>query len=207
MSIDTLMPESGTGFVSNNRAVNTHFGQASTIAAILNVAAAWNETHPTLPISIGQISHKGGGPMPPHKSHKLGIDVDLRPLRQDGANAAATITDPQYDQEKTTELIRLWWKKAPVQAIFFNDSEAIKQRLSRFVDGHHNHFHVRLRTKGATIRIGDRGSDVAEVQTKLGIGADGEFGDKTEHAVELFQEAHGLPPNGVVGPATWTALG
>lgn len=207
MTIDTLLPESGTGFVTNNHAVNTHFGQAATIAAILNVASAWIEAHTTLPVSIGQISHKGGGPMPPHKSHKLGIDVDVRPLRKDGKNASVTITDPQYDRTTTTELIKLWWKKAPVQAIFFNDPEVIQKNLSRFVDGHNNHFHVRLRTKGATIRIGDRGSDVAEVQTKLGIEVDAEFGDKTDHAVETFQEAHGLPPNGVVGTATWAALG
>ena len=207
MQIDTLLPESGTGFVTNNRGSNTHFGQASTIAAALAVATAWNATHSTLPLSIGQISHKGGGPFPPHKSHQLGIDVDVRPLRRDGANAPVTISESQYDRAMTTGAIELCWDKAPVQAVFFNDPEVIKLGLSRFVNGHHNHFHVRLRTQGAMIKIGDRGSDVAELQTKLGLEADGRFGPVTEHAVETFQSAHKLAPDGVVGPGTWKALG
>ena len=35
---------------------------------------------------------------------------------------------------------------------------------------------------------------------------DGVFGSKTRTAVIVFQRAHHLAPNGVVGPATWKAL-
>jgi peptidoglycan hydrolase-like protein with peptidoglycan-binding domain len=104
-------------------------------------------------------------------------------------------------------LIDLWWTKAPAQAVFFNDPTVIEKRLSRFVQGHGNHFHVRVRMKGATIRSGDRGSDVAELQVKLGLTADGRFGAATEAAVEEFQDSHNLTPDGVVGPKTWAALG
>ncbi|MEA2399250.1 MAG: hypothetical protein QOK25_2806, partial [Thermoleophilaceae bacterium] len=38
------------------------------------------------------------------------------------------------------------------------------------------------------------------------VGVDGGFGAKTEKAVKLFQGAHGLTPDGVIGPATWQAL-
>lgn len=209
MSVDTPLPESGAGFVTNNRGANGEFqfGQRSTIDAALRVGAAWNGIHSQQPFSIGQISKKGGGPMPPHKSHQLGIDVDVRPMRKDGQNSPVTINDSEYDQAVTQELISLWWQQAPVQAVFFNDPAVIAAKLSRFVDGHGNHFHVRLRMRGATIRIGDRGSDVAELQTKLGVTADGHFGPGTEHAVEEFQVAHGLNPDGVVGPKTWKALG
>ena len=208
MNIDTLLPQSGIGFVTNNRGSNGEFqfGQQSTIDAAIRVAGAWDEIHSQHPFSIGQISKKGGGPFPPHKSHRLGLDVDVRPMRTDGKNEPVTIADPEYDRALTTALINLWWEKAPVQNLFFNDPTVIAAGLSRFVNGHHNHFHARLRTKDATIRIGDRGSDVAEVQTKLGLEADGRFGPVTQHAVEQFQASHGLTPDGVVGPATWAAL-
>lgn len=209
MNIDIQLPENGAGFVTNNRGASGEFqfGQQSSIDAALAVAAAWDAAHPGRPFSIGQISKKGGGTMPPHKSHKLGVDIDARPMRKDGKNQSVTIDDSEYDRALTTELIELWWQKAPVQAVFFNDATVIAAKLSQLVAGHGNHFHVRLRMKGQTVKIRDRGSDVAELQTKLGIPADGRFGPGTEHAVEEFQEAHGLTPDGVVGRDTWTALG
>ncbi|MCM3874337.1 MAG: penicillin-insensitive murein endopeptidase [Pyrinomonadaceae bacterium] len=208
MDINTPLPESGVGFVTNNRGPNGafQFGQKSTIDAALRVGAAWKVSHPH-PFSIGQISKKGGGPMPPHQSHRLGVDVDVRPVRIDGQNSGVTIDDPAYDRAVTTALIEMWWQKAPVQLVLFNDQTVIAAGLSRAHPGHGNHFHVRLRMKGATIRIRDRGSDVAELQAKLGLTADGRFGPATVEAVEEFQAAHGLLPDGVVGRDTWAALG
>jgi hypothetical protein len=209
MNVNVLLPASGPGFVTNNRGNDQfQFGQQSTIDAAIRVAAAWNQKHPNRPFSIGQISKKGGGPMPPHKSHQLGVDVDVRPMRKDGENAPVTITDSQFERELTTELIALWWRLAPTQAVFFNDQSVIDAGLSRFVNGHHNHFHVRLRMKGDILRIGDRGSDVAEVQAALGIlEPDGVFGSTMLHAVEEFQAAHNLDPDGKVGTNTFHALG
>jgi murein endopeptidase len=208
MNIDTLLPANGVGFVTNNRGSNGEFqfGQQSTIDACLAVGMEWNASHQERPFSIGQISKKGGGPMPPHLSHRLGVDMDVRPMRTDGQNASVTIDDAAYDRATTTALIDLWWKKAPVQLVLFNDPTVIGAGLSRPSPGHGNHFHVRLRMKGATIRIKDRGSDVAELQAKLGVTADGRFGPATAHAVEEFQAAHGLTPDGVVGRDTWKAL-
>lgn len=70
-------------------------------------------------------------------------------------------------------------------------------------------------------KLGDRvlkngmdGEDVKELQTMLisldydcGVwGADGEFGDATEQAVERFQASHGCMVDGEVGPETLAAL-
>lgn len=209
MDINTQLPENGVGFVTNNRGTHGEFqfGQQSSIDAAIVVAAAWDGLHAGRPFSIGQISKKGGGPFPPHKSHQLGVDIDVRPMRTDGQNQPVTINDAEYDRALTTELIDLWWTKAPVQAVFFNDPKVIEKELSQFVTGHGTHFHVRLRMKGATLKIRDRGSDVAEVQAKLGIKADGRFGADTQHAVEQFQTAHNLTPHGDVDPNTRAALG
>ena len=207
MNVDVLLPESGTGFVTNNRGNDEfQFGQQSTIDAALRVGEAWDGLHLNHPFSIGQISKKGGGPMAGHVSHQTGLDVDVRPMRLDGKNKEVTIFEPQYDRAQTTELIKLWWLKAPVLAVFFNDPTVIAAGLSIKVENHHHHFHARLRPKDATIRIHDRGSDVAEVQTILGIEADARFGPATLLAVENFQASNGLTADGVVGPKTWAKL-
>jgi hypothetical protein len=56
------------------------------------------------------------------------------------------------------------------------------------------------------LRQGDQGAAVTELQSHLGIAADGVFGPATDRAVRAFQRAHGLDPDGVVGPATHAKL-
>lgn len=58
----------------------------------------------------------------------------------------------------------------------------------------------------ALVGIRDSGSDVAELQAKLGMAADGRFGPGTLEAVEKFPAAHGLTTDGVVGRDTWKAI-
>jgi len=60
---------------------------------------------------------------------------------------------------------------------------------------------------GELLRMGARGSAVADVQRMLGIPADGVFGRQTRRAVRAFQAARGLEVDGVVGPITRGALG
>ena len=62
-----------------------------------------------------------------------------------------------------------------------------------------------------TLRSGHRGPDVARLQALLiehgsEIKADGDFGPKTEAAVERFQEDRGLYADGIVGTMTWAEL-
>jgi len=54
--------------------------------------------------------------------------------------------------------------------------------------------------------LSSSGEFVKKVQAKVGVVADGIFGTKTEAAVRAFQSAHGLDPDGIVGPKTWRAL-
>lgn len=56
------------------------------------------------------------------------------------------------------------------------------------------------------IARGATGPSVALVQRLLGVPDDGRFGRQTAAAVRAFQRAHGLVPDGVVGPLTWAAL-
>jgi hypothetical protein len=57
-----------------------------------------------------------------------------------------------------------------------------------------------------TLRRGASGESVRQLQAKLGVDVDGNFGPATEAAVRNFQTANGLTPDGVVGAKTWQAL-
>jgi len=61
------------------------------------------------------------------------------------------------------------------------------------------------------LKRGDKGEKVKTVQQLLSgagfqVDADGDFGPATESAVQRYQKAHNLTVDGIVGPATWTAL-
>lgn len=62
-----------------------------------------------------------------------------------------------------------------------------------------------------TLRVGSSGSAVVLLQQRLNtkgfpVKADGDFGAKTEQAVEQFQAACGLRVDGIVGSITWGLL-
>ncbi|MCD2348363.1 peptidoglycan recognition protein family protein [Clostridium guangxiense] len=56
------------------------------------------------------------------------------------------------------------------------------------------------------LQVGSSGEVVKWVQKKLGINADGAFGNATKQAVINFQKANGLGADGAVGKMTWTKL-
>jgi putative chitinase len=56
------------------------------------------------------------------------------------------------------------------------------------------------------LKKGSKGEEVKQLQSKLGLGADGVFGSGTEDAVKKWQAANGLTADGVVGEGTWTKM-
>ena len=57
-----------------------------------------------------------------------------------------------------------------------------------------------------TLRRGAKGDLVKQIQARVGVIVEGNFGPKTEAGVRAFQRSHGLTPDGIVGPKTWEAL-
>lgn len=145
-AVDTRLSSPGTGYVSYKAGVNgaNQFGRASTIVAIQGLGAAWFALHPDVPMQIGHISLKGGAVFKPHKGHRKGIDVDVRPFRSDKALAPATWNSAKYSQELTLRFARLVTGTFPGVVIFFNDPDLIKLKLTKKLKGHDDHLHIRF---------------------------------------------------------------
>ena len=91
---------------------------------------------------IGNISLSGGGRFKPHGSHKNGLQVDIRPLRKDGAHVPVNYFQAGYDKEATARLIGLFRAHPAVITVYFNDL-SIPGVLPMV--NHDNHFHVAIR--------------------------------------------------------------
>ena len=62
------------------------------------------------------------------------------------------------------------------------------------------------------LREGSTGLPVRRAQSRLTAGGfdtggvDGQFGSRTESGVRVFQQAQGLPVDGIIGPQTWRQI-
>lgn len=136
----TQLPQTGgVGYYSYSVA-DEQFGTTETIKTLQEVAATFHALRPELLIGIGDISFRDGHKMPPHKSHINGRNIDVRPLRKDGAKLPIEFTDKlNYDREATRLLAQTFLAHPNVKKIFFNDPaiDGVKP-----LQGHHNHLHV-----------------------------------------------------------------
>lgn len=64
-----------------------------------------------------------------------------------------------------------------------------------------------LASPAEAVKVRHRGPAVALVQQKVGAAVDGVFGNGTFKLVKRWQRRHGLKADGIVGPATWAAMG
>jgi peptidoglycan hydrolase-like protein with peptidoglycan-binding domain len=150
LGINTPLPDSGPGFRSYQRS-ERRYGLPETIQALQSIAADWQRAHPTGPrIEIGDISFKGGGPMSPHKSHRRGVDIDIRLMRNNQTEGGGiTFRSANYSRALTQELVDLIHANGllTVKLIYFNDPS-----VHGVTDqsGHDNHLHVRFCAPGET---------------------------------------------------------
>jgi hypothetical protein len=146
--INTPLPPSGEGYYPYVR-TGRQFGIPQTIQAIQLIGRAWNTVHPRGPrLGIGDISLEGGGPMPPHRAHQRGVDVDIRPVRNDGLEGTVTIDMENYSRPLTRELVIMarFNNILPVDFILFNDPGVVG--VKPYPD-HDNHLHIRFHLRGA----------------------------------------------------------
>jgi murein endopeptidase len=92
-------------------------------------------------IGIGNISLAEGASFPPHRGHRSGLEVDIRPMRKDGAPKPVRWQDAQYDQAGTSQLVNLIYQTGMVSRVLFNDLAI--PRVQRAM-GHDDHLHVEV---------------------------------------------------------------
>src|SRR6266849_2219210 len=129
-TIESLLPVSGVGFRTNNRTNNSHFATEVVHDLLIKIAGLWHDLHPDHPISIGQISHKGGGDFPPHHQHKFGVEADMRLLSKDGQDLELTFSSAEYGRDLTREFVTFLRANARMHRVFFNDPKLIEELLT-----------------------------------------------------------------------------
>jgi peptidoglycan hydrolase-like protein with peptidoglycan-binding domain len=100
-------------------------------------------------VAVGDVSFELGGPIPGHESHRVGLDVDVRPLRRanDQCSVAGTTwRSTAYDRAATRTMIQKLRAYAPghIKLIWFNDPVLIGEGLTTWHTGHDDHLHVRF---------------------------------------------------------------
>ncbi|MCP3801093.1 penicillin-insensitive murein endopeptidase [Allokutzneria sp. A3M-2-11 16] len=99
-------------------------------------------------IPLGDVSFEHGGAINGHSSHRVGMDVDIWPIRTDSAQCTAgriTWESPTYDRAATRQLVKAIRAAAPghVKVIWFNDPVLINEGLTAPLVNHANHLHIR----------------------------------------------------------------
>jgi hypothetical protein len=122
--------------------VSKVYGTPATILSIKSLAAAVKAAL-GIRIAIGDISFQNGGHMAPHDSHTRGVDVDIRPLRDDGVEGRVAMREKGYSVEKTRRLVELVHEDSNLKSILFNDSRI---RGVKPWAGHDNHLHMRFKS-------------------------------------------------------------
>jgi peptidoglycan hydrolase-like protein with peptidoglycan-binding domain len=130
-----------------------NWGTGATLAALQAAAAQFTGRGETGPVPVGDLSFEHGGTIKGHGSHKVGMDVDLWPIRSDHQQCTAgriTWRSGSYDRAATRQLVLDIRQNAPghVKYIWFNDPELIAEGLTAPLEEHDNHLHVRYCAAG-----------------------------------------------------------
>lgn len=129
---------SGDGFYGYSIA-SGRWGLPQLVYGVERTGARWKQTgFPRA--GIGHLSLENGGPFAPHSSHRLGKNVDVRPVRTSG-EAAVTITQSAYSRSRTQQLIDIMKAETRARSVLFNDSGV--SGVSYYA-GHDNHFHLSI---------------------------------------------------------------
>jgi len=136
-----VLPQNGKAYYSYS-VVGKQYGTPQCLQALQRICAQFSTKFADVKVGIGDISLQAGGELLPHRSHKNGLNVDVRPLRKDKKNIPVSIADPHYSRPFTKVLVECILADVNVKAILFNDTQ-IKGVGSW--PGHDNHLHITMK--------------------------------------------------------------
>lgn len=135
-------PEDGGYYVYGDPGRGVYqYAHSKMIVALLQIAWEW-QSMDARRFGVGDISLADGVKSKLHATHSTGLEVDIRPLRKDGAEVGVLWYQQGYDHDATNKLIELFYTYAPVDYVLFNDPEIFRTKPAR---NHDNHFHVKMR--------------------------------------------------------------
>jgi len=117
------------------------YAHPNMLSFLFNLEFRWGQQDDRK-LGIGNISLADRTYFRGHKSHKDGLDVDIRPLRKDGRHVPVEYQSSAYDRVATGRLVELIWKCGMVDYVYFNDLSIARVIRKAF---HDNHLHVRIR--------------------------------------------------------------
>ncbi len=91
---------------------------------------------------VGNISLAEGATFNPHRSHRNGLQVDIRPIRKDGAHTSVSYKSKDYDLAATKRLVALFISSGMVNKVMFNDPHV---HGAKPLSGHDDHIHIEVR--------------------------------------------------------------
>lgn len=139
----------------------------------------------------------------------IGRGFDLGKSGADGKKGS--LTTAAFEKYQT--FLRAWGYTGPIDGDWGSGTQAAHQKF--FDSLQKPATPPASTTRRATIRKGSKGVLVTSLQNRLNrdypayskLRPDGDFGDATDKVVRKFQGKAGLKVDGIVGPATWGALG
>lgn len=140
------MPASGTGFYASTTP-ERRWGKPVLVYGLIRAARTWGLEHDWARIGYGDISKASGGYFPPHVSHRLGEDVDIRLVSSGSYEGPMYYTSSVYSQSRTRDWITEHLnEELNLDLILFNDP-GIHGPLSYVMpySGHDNHLHLRIK--------------------------------------------------------------
>lgn len=129
VTVSSLVPlpqnYANTGYYhySTPRDGRGQYGTPKAINLLGQVGAQWHADG-RKPFGVGNISIAGGGPFRDHIGHQKGRQIDIRPIRVDGAQeGGATWQSHAYDRVGTQSLVNKLLATGVARVIRFNDPE------------------------------------------------------------------------------------